>query len=237
MAELIPWISPLLAAWAVTAGAIGVNRVEAWRTRREERVPMMPEASGPTPGEAFEGQAFELGRTAFAAEPVDVEAALHVVFQDVARDVARHCSRIRVAASADLLVRADRRALRQALTDMVRMALRLSPCAAILVTARRHGGRIEISCLADGPGESEAEMRSALRAAESIFALHGATMEIDPRLDGATMRVRLPELVERAPTPAAMPAATAEPNAVSAPASEPAKAEASAPVPAHQVAE
>ncbi len=221
MTELIPWISPLLAAWAVTAGAIGVNRVEAWRTRREDRAP-----SGPTPE-----QAFELGRTPFAAEPVDVEAALHVVFQDVARDAARHRSRIRVAASADLLVRADRRALRQALTDMVRMSLRLSPCAAILVTARRHGGRIEISCLADGPGESEAEMRSALRSALSIFALHGATMEIDPRLDGAVMRVRLPEFVERAPTPAAAPA----PNAVSAPAVEAPKV--NAPAPVRQVAE
>ena len=217
MAELIPWISPLLAAWAVTAGAIGVNRVEAWRTRREDRAPY-----GPDPAEAF-----ELGRTAFAAEPVDVEAALHVVFQDLARDISRHRSRIRVAASPDLLVRADRRALRQALTELVRVSLRLSPCAAVLVTARRHGGRIEISFLADGPGDSEAGMRAGLRTAESILALHGATMEIDPRLDGAVMRVRPPELVERAPAPAATTAsAVAEAPKANAPV-----------VPAHQVAE
>jgi len=218
MAELMPWISPLLAAWAVTAGAIGVNRAEAWRARREDRAP-----SGPPPEETF-----ELGRTAFAAEPVDVEAALLVVFQDVARDIVRHRSRIRVAAAADLLVRADRRALRQALSEMVRVSVRLSPCAAVLVTARRHGGRIEISFLADGAGDGEAEMRAALRTAEAILALHGATMEVDPRLDGAVMRVRLPEFAERAPAAAATTA--------SAPAAEAPKARAPV-VPARQVAE
>lgn len=212
MAELIPWISPLLAAWAVTAGAIGVNRVDAWRTRRMDRA-----HSGADPEEAF-----ELGRTAFAAEPVDVEAALHVVFQDVARDVARHRSRIRVAASPDLLVRADRRALRHALAEMVRMSLRLSPCAAVLVTARRHGGRIEVSCLADGPPEAGMDLRAALRGAEAVFALHGATMEVDPRLDGAVMRVRLPEYIERAPTPTASAAAAApEPTKAATPACRP----------------
>jgi hypothetical protein len=209
MAELIPWISPLLAAWAVTAGAIGVNRVDAWRARREDRA--QPEAD---PAEAF-----ELGRTAFAAEPVDVEAALHVVFRDVARDVVRHRSRIRVAASPELLVRADRRALRHALTEMVRLSLRLSPCAAVLVTARRHGGRIEVSCLADGPPETGMDLRAVLRGAEAVFALHGATMEIDPRLDGAVMRVRLPEYIERpaTPTSAAPPATAAEPTKAAAP--------------------
>src|SRR5689334_9440214 len=133
MAELIPWISPLLAAWAVTAGAIGVNRADAWRARAQ------PEAD---PEEGF-----ELGRSAFAAEPIDIAAALDAVFQDVARDSARHRSRIRVAVAPDLLVRADRRALRHGLAELVRMSLRLSPCAAVLVTARRHGGRIEVSCL------------------------------------------------------------------------------------------
>jgi hypothetical protein len=225
MAELIPWISPLLAAWAVTAGAIGVNRVEAWRIHRGERAsagpePLASESAGPEREESF-----ELGRGAFAAEPVNVEAALHVVFQGLARDVARHRSRIRVAASEDLFVHADRLALRKALTDMIRMSLRLSPCAAVLVTARRHGGRVEISCLADGPAESEVELRSALRAAETVFALHGATMEIDPRPDGAVMRVRLPEFVERAPTPTSVPVSAAEPP------------KAIAPVPARQVAE
>ncbi len=219
MAELMPWISPLLAAWAVTAGAIGVNRIEAWRTRREDRA-----SSGPEPEDAF-----ELGRTAFAAEPVDMEAALHVVFQDLAQEVARHRSRIRVAAAPELLVRADRRALRRALTEMVRVSVHLSPCAAVLVTARRHGGRIEVSCLADGPAESDFDLRAALRPAEAVFALHGATMEIDPRPDGAVMRVRLPEFVERTPTLAAA--------ADSTPAIEPTKSDAPALRSAHQSAE
>jgi len=214
MAELIPWISPLLAAWAVAAGAIGVNRAGAGRARAQ------PEAD---PEETF-----ELGRTAFATEPVDVEAALQVVFQDVARDAAHHRSRIRVAASPDLLVRADRRALRHALTVLVRMSLRLSPCAAVLVTARRHGGRIEVSCLADGPPETGMDLRAALRGAETVFALHGATMEVDPRLDGAVMRVRLPEYVERAS--ASTPTAAASPV-------EPAKAATPALRPVRQPAE
>ncbi|MBN9564317.1 MAG: hypothetical protein J0H14_26860 [Alphaproteobacteria bacterium] len=189
MAELIPWISPLLAAWAVTASAIGVNRADAWRARAR------PEAD---PDEIF-----ELGRSAFAAEPIDIAAALQAVFQDVARDAARHRSRIRVAVAPDLLVCADRRALRHGLAELVRMSLRLSPCAAVLVTARRHGGRIEVSCLADGPPEIGMDLRGALRDAVTVFALHGATMEVDPRLDGAVMRVRLPEYAERAPTPTA----------------------------------
>jgi hypothetical protein len=218
MAELIPWISPLLAAWA------GVSRVEARRARREDGPRSGPDRSKPDQSEPDQSgpdpeEAFELGRTAFAAEPVDVEAALHVVFQDVARDVARHRSRIRVAASPDLLVHADRRALRHALTEMVRISLRLSPCAAVLVTARRHGGRIEVSCLADGPPETGMDLRAALRGAETVFALHGATMEIDPRLDGAVMRVRLPEYVERPPAPTiAAPSATAvEPTKAATP--------------------
>lgn len=202
MAELIPWISPLLAAWAVTAGAIGVNRADAWRARAQPE--MDPE------------ETFELGRSPFAAEPVDIAAALHAVFQDVARDAARHRSRIRVAVAPDLLVHADRRALRHGLAELVRMSLRLSPCAAVLVTARRHGGRIEVSCLADGPPETGMALRAALRSAETVFALHGATMEIDPRLDGAVMRVRLPEYVESAPTPTA--ASPVEPTAAATPA-------------------
>ena len=201
MAELIPWLSPLPALWAMTAAAaIGIGRTGAVRARRAADLAPPAATDGELPAA---GESFELGRTAIAAEAVDTAAALHDAVRGLARDAGRLRAQVRVALGDDLMVHVDRRALHRALTDIIRTALRLSPGAAILLTARRHGGRIEIACLADGPAESEAGLRVALRDAAAIFALHGASMEIDPRPDGAVVRVRLPEFLERPCQPAA----------------------------------
>lgn len=193
MSGLLPWITPLLAAWCVTAGVIGLK----WLGMRH------PQGRPETRREPVADGGSELARTRTSAEPLDVETVLGTVLRQLEGDAARLLSRFRLAACENLLVHADRRALGSALKDVVRSALERSPCAAVLVTARRHGGRIEISVVGDGPPESEATLRPALREAEAIFALVGGTIEVDPRPEGAVMRVRLPEFVARSTEPAA----------------------------------
>ena len=182
MSELMPLMSPWIVAWAVAPGALAIGWLSGARTPRAEPL-AEPEAE------------FELGRTKLAAERVEVAMAVQTVLRRLDAQRARLLARVRVAVRDDLLVRADPRALRQALDTMVRVGLNLSPAADLLISARRHGRRIEISVLADGPPESEAALQAALRDVEAIVALHGGSIEVDPRLDGAVLRMRLPEYV------------------------------------------
>lgn len=193
MSELLPWMSPLLAAWCLTACLAGMR----WFSARS------PRGHGRSSPEPVPDDGFELGRTPAAAEPLDIKTVLGTVLRHLERDAARLLTQVRLSAREDLLVHADGRALGAALRLLIRNALELSPCAAVLVTARRHGGRIEVSVLADGCAESEAALRASLREAESTFALLGGTLEVDARPDGAVMRVRLPEFVGRSAEPAA----------------------------------
>ncbi len=188
MSELMPLMSSWIVAWAVAPGALAIGWLSSARTPRAEPL------AEPEPE-------FELGRTKLAAERVEVAVAVQTVLRRLDAQRARLLARVRVAVRDDLLVHADPRALRQALDTMVRVGLNLSPAADLLISARRHGRRIEISVLADGPPDSETALRAALRDVEAIVALHGGSIEVDPRLDGAVLRMRLPEYIA-SPAPA-----------------------------------
>lgn len=193
MAELGPWMSPLLAG-GVAAGVLAGIALRMSSARRGDLTQQHTE------------EVFDLRRAPLAAESVDVETMLGSVFEALRAEAQRRLTTIRVATPEGLLVRVDPAAFRHALGMLVRAAIDLSPCAAVLVTARPHGGRVEISVLADGPAEGEELLRTRLRDAETIVALHGGTVEIDLRPDGAVLRVRLPTVPARSHLTSSMPA-------------------------------
>jgi hypothetical protein len=55
------------------------------------------------------------------------------------------------------------------------------------------GGRVQISVTDDGPNANGALRSAALRDAERLAALHGATMQVEARrTEGTTVYLRLP---------------------------------------------
>ena len=97
------------------------------------------------------------------------------------------------AVQPELAVRADRRAFREILSDMVTTAIEQAPCGHVLLGAARTGGRVHVTVSDDGENPNREMRLSKLRSAERLAALHGATMEVDVRkAQGTTVFLRLP---------------------------------------------
>ena len=128
---------------------------------------------------------FGLGRTPLQVEAIAVHAALSEALEEVDGLAAAHLARLVVAADEELTVRADPLALRVVLADMIGGAITRSPCGAVLVSARSHGGRIEISVM--GEGGITADAAGGLSSSsQDILALHGATLESRTGAHGGT---------------------------------------------------
>lgn len=129
---------------------------------------------------------FVLGRTPLQVGPVAVHPAITAAVQGLDSFAARHMTTLSIAAGDDLVVRADRLALHEVLTDLIGRAIGRSPCGGVLVTARQHGGRVEIAILDDGSaGSADAESCFSATSRE-IMAMHGATLESRPGANGMT---------------------------------------------------
>ncbi|HEY1933898.1 MAG TPA: HAMP domain-containing sensor histidine kinase [Acetobacteraceae bacterium] len=168
---------------------------------------------------------FELGRTPFSGGMLDVTAEVRAVLARLAPLAASGFVQLEMAVQPELAVRADQRALGQALGDLVTHAIRHAPCGRVLVGGMRHGGRVQISVTDDGAGPPEAEQEAALRDAERLIALQGGTIQVEthPREGGSTVLLRLPEPLPpiRAAAPvAARPAAEQDHHGSSAHASD-----------------
>jgi signal transduction histidine kinase len=144
-------------------------------------------------GEPTAGNRFELGVTPFVGGELDVAAEARDVLRQVDSLAAQQLVDLEFAIQPDLTVRADRRAFREMLSDLLRTAIEQAPCGHVLLGAGRTAGRVDIVVSDDG-GKPNREMRlSKLRSAERLAALHGATMEVDVRIDqGTTVTLRLP---------------------------------------------
>jgi hypothetical protein len=124
----------------------------------------------------------------FALEP-ELRAALHAA----AGQAAPGGPAPSIAVAPGLTLRADRRTLRTALAAVLGQAMAAPACEEVLVTARLHGGRMEIAVLDDGPVADVAGRRAALREAEQAIGLQGGSLEIVacPE-EGTTVLLRLP---------------------------------------------
>jgi hypothetical protein len=168
----------------VALTASGLVVVSGWNRRREWVARQ---------GQLPVGNRFELGQTPFAAGDLDVAAEARDVLRQLDSLAARLLVDLEYAVQPQLAVRADRRAFREILSDMVTTAIEQAPCGRVLLGAARTGSRVHITVSDDG-GNPDREMRlSKLRSAERLAALQGATMDVDVRLgQGTTVFFRLP---------------------------------------------
>jgi signal transduction histidine kinase len=124
---------------------------------------------------------------------LDVASEIRTVLSRLEQRARAHHVRLKIAVQPGLVTRAEVGIFRQALSDLIEHALQRSPGGEVLVTAGRHGGRVQVGVSDAGvtdppPGEG------ALRATSQLLALHGGTLELDPHPgEGLTAIMRLPE--------------------------------------------
>src|SRR5262245_11165215 len=132
---------------------------------------------------------FELGQTPFEAGTLDVAAEAREVLHSFEGRAAQLLVALDIAVQPGLVVRADRRAFREILSDLLTHAIEQAPCGRVLLGAARSGGRVQISVVDDGPVADRTLRASQLRSAQRLAALQGATMEIRARAGSGTTTV------------------------------------------------
>lgn len=194
MAVMVPYAAIAVAGWR------GLRTHQRRAGEPEEEAPPRP--------------AFVLGRTRLSVEAIPVQAAVVDALRGLDRVAARHLTHLSVAAADNLMVRADPLALHDVLVDVVGAAIGRAPCGSVLVSARLHGGRIEIGVTDDGDVPCADVMSAASDSSREILALHGATLEARAAAYGGTevaLRLLAPparartEAARAAPTPATPP--------------------------------
>jgi len=144
-------------------------------------------------GRPIDTDRIELSQTPFAAGVLDVAAETMAVMRRFEGLAAQRFVTLELAVQPELAVRTDPHAFREILGDLVARAIEQSACERVLLGAARIGGRVQISVSDDGVHADRALRQSQLRAAESLAALQGATMEVDARTgQGTTVVLRLP---------------------------------------------
>lgn len=139
---------------------------------------------------------FDLGRTPFAGDILDVAQEVRDVLAQMAAEAARQLVQLEFAAQPDLSVHADRLALRAVLGELVNHAMRHAPGGRVLLSAIRLGGRVQIAVIDDGVGPAAPVQEAALREVAQLVALQGGTVDIETHPgEGTTVLVRLPEPV------------------------------------------
>lgn len=158
--------------------------VSGWNRRRDLLIRQ---------GQPASGGRFELGQMAFESGMLDVAAEANAVLRQFESLAAGQFVVLELAVQPDLGVRADPRAFREILADLVRTAIEQSPCGRVLLGAAKFAGRVQITVSDDGAAADRGLRISRLRTAERLAALHGATMEVDARAgQGTTVFLRLP---------------------------------------------
>ena len=181
----------------------------------------LDDAAAPETARAPETRAPETGDAAGGTEGVDVRAVALDAIARVERVAQAQQVRLQHAVASGLTVRANPRPLRVALTEILHAAIGLAPGGAVLLSARRHGGRVQITVTDDGGGTDEATLTASLRLAEQAVALQGGTLEVRSRPGfGSQVTLRLPDFAQTSRPAAPRPAATPPPEAP-LPAAEP----------------
>ena len=187
----------------LSAATCGLICRAGWR-RRSLRV-----ARGAAGGPSIPvSRRFELGRTPFSSQLVDVAEQVRTLLASALPIAARRGIHLKFAVQPGLEVRTDPRVFQTVLGDLLTHAVGQAPCGSVLVGARRHGGRVQVTVCDDGAGQKVAVQEAALRDTAQLLAMQGATLQIDARPgQGTTIAVRLPDAVDQAPpTPDTRPA-------------------------------
>lgn len=193
----------LQAALMAVVVPYAVLAVAGWRNLRahQRRAEAPAEETPPRPG-------FILGRTRLSMEAIPAQAAIMDALRDLDRLAARQLVHLSVAVAHDVVVRADPLALHEVLVDVIGTAISRAPCSSILVSARLHGGRIEIGVTDDGDLPCTDVLSAATDTSRQILALHGATLEARSTAYGTEIALRLLAPLARAKSdagPAAAP--------------------------------
>lgn len=143
-------------------------------------------------------------------EASSLQAVIRSVLDMELPQAATRFTALEMAVEPGLPVRWDEDALARALRFVVQDALGRAEGGRVLVTAGRHGGRVRVAVSDDGPAGDREMQEALLREPQQIFALMGATMEVEPQPgQGTTVVIRLPE-------PGPLRASLAEPQAAPA---------------------
>lgn len=207
----------LLAAIAVAFGLIGVA---AWRNLRLWRAaPAAPEVASEAAAPV------RLGNGLLAVAP-----AASAALARVRPEARQRLVRLEMAVSDDVLVRLDAEAFDRILATLLLTAIRAAPAGRVLLTARRHGARVEVAVAGDGGAANRDSLTADLRPADELLALHGGTLEVQCIPDAGAIFVarllepqgtgamRLPPVPQHAPAP---PVAAPPPRVTQGIAAEP----------------
>ena len=139
-------------------------------------------------GRPFVTPRVELGQSTLEAGVLDVVLETTAAMRQFESFAAERYVALELAVQPGLAVRTDARAFREIVGDLLAHAIEHSPCGRVLLGALHTGGRVEITVSDDA-----AHADRALRPAERLAALQGATLEIDARPGQGTIAVlRLP---------------------------------------------
>ncbi len=143
-----------------------------------------------------------------------VEQEARSVLQELSPAAREGLVRLEIAVQSGLEVRADPRVYRDVLAGLLRHAIAQAPGGRVLLTAARHGGRVQVAVVDDGAGSDPRAQQSSLRDSERLIALQGGTLEINSRPgEGTTVVARWPDFQgERKVSARAEPAGQAVPD-------------------------
>lgn len=128
-----------------------------------------------------------------AAEDDPFAACIAAVLSEETPRAATQFTALEMAVAPGLAMHWDRQALSAALRLVVRDAISRASGGRVLVTASRHGGRVQIGVSDDGKPVDRETHEALLREPQQILALMGATMDVAPAPEGTTVALRLPE--------------------------------------------
>jgi len=128
---------------------------------------------------------------AIPTEPVEVGRILSEVLHRSEPELAGSLGRLKFAVADGLRVHLAPLALHRILSQLIATARLIGQSGEVLLTARSDDGCIEISAVIDRPIGSAAAVDRAITDTETVAALHGGTVEIDPKSDRTILRVRL----------------------------------------------
>ena len=170
-----------VSVFAATAlGTLGHRRARAMP-------PAVPETVSAPPGVAISGAAPD------AAEGLDLPGELRAVLTAAVPAAGAAGVALDLAVMPGLWLGTDAAALRGAVAAAVAAAIAAPSCTRVLLSARAHGGRVELAILDDGAGTDPTARRAALREAERTIGLQGGSLELHAAAgEGTSVRLRLP---------------------------------------------
>ncbi len=135
---------------------------------------------------------FAFGQTPLESGLLDVAAEIRAVLEQLDGLAAQNFVEFELAVQPRLAIQADPRVFRDILTKLVVHAIDQAPGGRVLLGAARQGGRVLVTVSDEGAGTDRATQESALRPAERLAALQGASLEVDARAgQGTTVVLRL----------------------------------------------